>query len=511
MPQINLVEFHTNGKNWLYNSIKAHKQENIPDDFRLEVLYNEYDIFNDLTNPGIALVALHEILSLLDFPLFFVTITTTNTNIHPQLLYCVDHFTNEIDSISYNIIPGTWESRENDKDTLCILPWIHTYVNPQGQVGPCCEFNDKFELGNINDDSLENIINNEPYKKLRLDLLNKKRPDICNNCWSREDSNLTSRRLDSNRNWKKFMDIPTKQTSPDGEFTNFKLKHLDIRLSNVCNFMCRMCSGKFSNKIANEENRLYGSTTYLDNLVIDKSTLLTYIENNLDHIESVYFAGGEPILNQEHYKILDIFIDNKLDVAVTYNTNFSMLRFKDYNLLDYWSNFTNVQIGASIDVFGKQANYIRHGAEYEVLEQNYHKIKDLPNIKFKITSILHLMNAYNLPVLQKHWLTNLGLSASNMRVNTVITPNHLQLTVLPEQFKQELNLVYEDHISFLSSLNDTDHLVSYWTKALKFMNSRDDSYMLPEFFRLNDNKDRARNQNFEEFFPEFSLLRSHSK
>ena len=152
-----------------------------------------------------------------------------------------------------------------------------------------------------------------------------------------------------------------------------------------------------------------------------------------------------------------------------------MLRFKDYNLLDYWSNFTNVQIGASIDVFGKQANYIRHGAEYEVLEQNYHKIKDLPNIKFKITSILHLMNAYNLPVLQKHWLTNLGLSASNMSVNTVITPDHLQLTVLPEQFKQELNLVYEDHISFLLSLNDTDHLVSYWAKALEFMNSRDDS------------------------------------
>ena len=45
-------------------------------------------------------------------------------------------------------------------------------------------------LGNINDDSLENIINNEPYKKLRLDLLNKKRPAICNNCWLREDSNL---------------------------------------------------------------------------------------------------------------------------------------------------------------------------------------------------------------------------------------------------------------------------------------------------------------------------------
>ena len=73
MPQINLVEFHTNGKNWLYDSIKPHKQENIPDDFRLEVLYNEYDIFNDLPNPGVALVALHEILTLLDFPLFFVT------------------------------------------------------------------------------------------------------------------------------------------------------------------------------------------------------------------------------------------------------------------------------------------------------------------------------------------------------------------------------------------------------------------------------------------------------
>jgi len=42
------------------------------------------------------------------------------------------------------------------------------------------------------------------------------------------------------------------------------------------------------------------------------------------------------------------------------------------------------------------------------------------------------------------------------------------------------------------------------------MNRSDESHLLGEFFRLNDDKDRNRNQSFENVFPEFKELRSYA-
>ncbi len=36
-----------------------------------------------------------------------------------------------------------------------------------------------------------------------------------------------------------------------------------------------------------------------------------YINENINDIEHVYFAGGEPLINEEHYRILQLLIHNK--------------------------------------------------------------------------------------------------------------------------------------------------------------------------------------------------------
>ena len=76
----------------------------------------------------------------------------------------------------------------------------------------------------------------------------------------------------------------------------------------------------------------------------------------LPHIEEIYFAGGEPLMQEGHYKFLHFLIDNnKSNLEVNYNTNLSVLQYKNENLIDLWSDFERVNIWVSQDGVGKVA------------------------------------------------------------------------------------------------------------------------------------------------------------
>ena len=112
---------------------------------------------------------------------------------------------------------------------------------------PCCVADEKYPYGNINNNKLEDISTQSVIDQMEKG----QRPDACSLCWEKEDLGLPSNRIGANNTFRRYL----KQKK-------FTLKMLDIRLSNKCNLMCRMCSGKFSNRIAQEETKLYGYTKY---------------------------------------------------------------------------------------------------------------------------------------------------------------------------------------------------------------------------------------------------------
>ena len=455
------------------------------------------DNYDNDTACGKLLTQLHKDLKRLDFPYFFVHIVTTNVNIAQELAILHKLYSNEPEPIQYTVVKGKYNKQVYQGDTKCVLPWIHKYVNPQGLILPCCIGDENYPLGNINESDLDDI----STIKIQQQMLAGQRPDSCSTCWYKEDAGLKSSRQIVN---KKFAQYSHKK--------NFILRHLDIRLSNKCNLKCRMCSGKFSNRIAQEEEKLYGFTKYKDEVLnkhlVDKQ--LRYIKDNIDTIQSVYFAGGEPLINDEHYSILDLLIKhNKTDIRIDYNTNFSLLSFKKFNILEYWQHFDNVVIGASIDLIGDQSNYVRNGVEYSVLEQNYHAVKDLSNIDFNISSVLSLFNIFNLPKLQKHWL-GLGLDCNNINFQPLVGPEEQSIAVLPNKYKQLAKEVILSHIRYLEDFDNSKSLIKDWQHALEFMTTTDNSHLLSEFFRLNDDKDRYRNQIFEDYFPEYKDLRNYA-
>jgi radical SAM protein with 4Fe4S-binding SPASM domain len=152
--------------------------------------------------------------------------------------------------------------------TFCIMPWIHIYIDQQGRVGPCCEFESSNLLTDVRRIPIKQIPNSAEYQKLRLAMLAGEKPASCKNCWKREAEGLPSLRQGFTNKFKQFI-VP--HTDEDGTI-DFKLRYVDARLSNLCNLKCRMCSGTYSSSIAQEENVLYKNSIYLTQQLTDSES-----------------------------------------------------------------------------------------------------------------------------------------------------------------------------------------------------------------------------------------------
>ena len=110
-------------------------------------------------------------------------------------------------------------------------------------------------------------------------------------------------------------------------------------------------------------------------------------------VEEACWAGGEPIITEEHYKILDFWIENDIDVRLRYTTNFSNLYFKKKSILEYWNSFKDVRIAASLDAMGARGELIRAGTNWNRIEKNrISMIEECPDVYFEITPTVSIMN-----------------------------------------------------------------------------------------------------------------------
>ena len=158
----------------------------------------------------------------------------------------------------------------------------------------------------------------------------------------------------------------------------------DYRISNLCNFKCRMCGDLLSSQWESERKIMgvdekiepFYSKVNQDKFyrfqkeVSEKELWKAVIDGT---IEEIYWVGGEPLMWDIHWKIMKYLVDNKLskNVIVRYNTNLSRIIYKGYNLYDYLPNFKDVQICASIDGTGEIVEYIRHGINWKLWLENF--------------------------------------------------------------------------------------------------------------------------------------------
>lgn len=269
----------------------------------------------------------------------------------------------------------------SESKTFCILPFVHLYAEPKGEMKPCCIAGGFDEPLNLKTMSIDDAFNSKQMKELRKDMLEGRRNKVCDVCYKKEDLNGISPRFDFNKNNLWELPIINEDFSVESQF-----QHIDIRFSNLCNFKCKMCNHDFSSNWFEDNERVSPGYTKGKTKVMKVSdTIVEDLIPHLNNVKSFYFAGGEPLIMPEHYKVLKYLYDtmpiirqpwgDKRYLSIHYNTNLSVIKYDEQSLIDLWEGFDRVFLSISCDGVGKIGEYQRVGFNHERFIENLKTIK----------------------------------------------------------------------------------------------------------------------------------------
>lgn len=404
-------------------------------------------------------------------------------------------------------------TRLTKSETFCMIPWIHLHGFPDGRAYPCCLGEMDHPVGNFKEKTMEQVWNDSPYKTMRKNMLEEKTCKECTKCYEQEASGFMSMRNSTNKNFGQHIGL-VDDTLEDGTYEDFKLRYYDIRFSNLCNMSCRTCGSIFSSSWYTEETKLFGPRNHPQIMFAGKHEMDMWDQllPHIDNIEQVYFAGGEPLIMEEHYRLLTELVKReRFDVKLIYNTNFSRTQLKDKDVFDYWKLFSNVSVGASLDGMGTRAEYIRKGTKWDQIERNREQMMEkCPDVDFYVSSTVSLFNVIHIPDFHREWVNKGYLKPQDWNINILQGPDRDRVDVLPERYKAVAREKIQQHIEWLRPLDHLQRATSGYEGIIKFMEA-DRTHELREFFRVNDKTDAFRKESFDVNLPELEGLRDYVK
>jgi sulfatase maturation enzyme AslB (radical SAM superfamily) len=396
---------------------------------------------------------------------------------------------------------------------FCILPWIHMHGWPTGEAFLCCMSNEP--VGNLQTNTMEEVWNNDNFKQVRHNMINEKPCSQCQRCYNDEKHGLFSMRNSSNKHFGHYIK-DVEKTQEDGLHPEFKIRYWDVRFSNICNFKCRYCGPNFSSNWWEDKAALYGADKIGHNKFLhagkNKDDIWEQMQPHLPYIEQIYFAGGEPLIMEEHYRLLKWLVENnKTHVRLIYNTNFSELTFKKQNVLEWWKKFDSVSVGASLDAMGARAEYMRKGTVWQDIENNRKQMLEIcPNVDFYISATVNVFNILHVTDFHRDWVDKEFIKAQDFNINLLHSPEYYRCDILPQIYKEKATAKINDMIDWLK---DKDHLTRAtggYKGLLNFLNAKDNTKHLKHFFAITDQLDSLRKEKFETIFLEFGDLREHT-
>ena len=396
-----------------------------------------------------------------------------------------------------------------DSKTFCMMPWLHLHAFPDGRAYPCCFALDQYPVGDLNKDSMETVFNSKDMKKMRLNMLDDKPSRQCTKCYDQEKSGFFSLRLSSNKHFGHNICM-VDNTNGDGS-ADFIIKYWDIRFSNLCNMACRSCGTWFSSNWYEDHKKLTGKPpNHAKIMRVGRSAndIWEQMLKQFEHVEQFYFAGGEPLIMEEHYRILKELDKRKMyHVRLIYNTNFSKLKFKDLDVLELWNKFDSVSVGASLDAEGKRGEFMRKGTVWKDAVANRKKMLEIcPQVDFYISSTVGLINALHIVDFHRNWTDQGLLKPQDFNFNLLQYPFWQRIDLLSNSYKQKVKEKYEKHLEWLRPQDHLTRATKGFESGLDYMMRRDNFNHFHKFKDGMQKLDAIRNENILEVFPELKEL-----
>lgn len=398
-----------------------------------------------------------------------------------------------------------------------MMPWVHMHAFADGRVYPCCFGDYHTPMGNLRENTMEEVWNNEAYRELRRNMLTETPSAVCAKCYEQESNGIFSLRNSINKSHSKYADA-VDLTGEDGTHPEFKLRYWDVRFSNLCNFSCRSCSPVFSSNWFKEHVKMYGGKPKEGNKELnvieyagrDKYDILKQMEPHLPYIDQIYFAGGEPLIMEEHYIILEKLIElGKTDINIQYNTNFSEMRYKGKDVIELWKQFSNVSVGASLDGEASRGELMRKGQDWnQVIANRKRMIAEVPHVDFYVSATVSVMNVLHVMDFHRSWVDQELIRPQDFDINVLHGPDFYRVDILPDRFKREVvSPAIQKHIEWLEPLDTVTRATIGYRGLLNSLLAQDNSHLIEKFLKEVDKLDRFRNEDFWSTFPELRVLR----
>jgi organic radical activating enzyme len=259
-----------------------------------------------------------------------------------------------------------------------------------------------------------NALHNTKHKKeQRAKMLKGERPKECEFCWALEDQgNMSDRAYRSKDVYENgLIELAQVEENP-------KPRYLEVNFNQACNLKCAYCSPHLSTEW-HKEVKKYGAyeldgfkhndPLWVDSLGINNAPDSPYVQAFWEYFPEVYptlktfrMTGGEPLMDKNTFRVFDYVKNNpsdKLHLSITSNCSppkgqwakfmSSLKEITDADAIDHFMLF------CSLDSWGAQAEYIRHGLDFEELYKNITQYLS-ENSKHSLTFII-TANLLSLP------------------------------------------------------------------------------------------------------------------
>ena len=260
----------------------------------------------------------------------------------------------------------------------CAAPWRGLHINPRGDVKTCCA-GDPNMLGNLNTQSIEQILNGDLMTEIRGSIAQGQSHQYCSNCVQAERHGGDSERAWHNR------DNPNFDFVTAGDKYHYPVI-VDIRWNTTCNLSCNYCMEYCSSKWAALKGIPVksGARPYYEQVC-------DFIEQHYEHIHEVALVGGEPLLLPENNRLLDVI---PKDAVVTLITNLTG-DLENNRIFQKLAKRNRVGWSMSFDNIGPRLEYVRYGAGWDEIQRNLDLVKNLMTTQGHSGGIHAVYNIYN--------------------------------------------------------------------------------------------------------------------
>lgn len=434
----------------------------------------------------------------------------------------------------------------NISPSFCSAKWLQTTLYLQNGYNHSCHHPSPHKIPVEEVEANPSALHNSKFKKQqRAKMLKGERPTECDYCWNIEDLGkgyFSDRHTKTADYWAWHRVDEVANSDPEEDVYP---SYLEISFSNACNFACAYCTPEASSKWMKDIKKNgpypveFGSHNLEGLRDLGKIPYRTdeynpyvnafnkWFPEALPYLKVFRITGGEPTMSKDFWKTLDFIIENpREDLEISINTNLGVPPELIDKLISYAkkldSSCKECVIFTSCEAYGKQAEYIRDGLDYDYWYSNVEKILEQTDCKVVTMTTI---NALSLPSFTR-WLEHMmelrikydilnHANRTTISFNYLRFPPHLQVTILPDSIRSKYADDIEKYVMqwhrdvtplenakfYLEEIDQVKRFCDYMRKGA----SSGPKYR-ENFMQFIQHYDIRRNKDFISTFPEYETI-----